>query len=292
MDLDRDGYGECYSNIKDGYGINIFKNGDRYIGFWDQNTMNNMGIYIFKSIDSMNRIVYLGEFHYGKFNGIGKLVKMTDDVNGEVIYKGNWSEGQKSDQGIHFYDNQQVNYQGSWLRDEKSGEGKLTFPGGEYVGHWQNNVRHGPGKLKKTENSFTTIYEGNWENDELLEGEITYLDMNGAELGKYRGQILDGKKHGHGVYNWRNMTYEGNFELDKIKGEGTVKANNYSITGYLSEYNEDNTNLQNLTAVINYENKDSFEGGVAIANGMVLREKGSYKFNNGDLAEGQFVDNP
>jgi hypothetical protein len=25
---------------------------------------------------------------------------------------------------------------------------------------------------------------------------------------------------------------------------------------------------------------------------MVLREKGSYKFNNGDFAEGQFVDNP
>ena len=75
MDFQRD-YGESYNNIKDGYGIHIFINGDRFIGFWEKNTMHGMGIYIFKSIEDFNRVAYLGEFYNGKFHGIGKLVRM------------------------------------------------------------------------------------------------------------------------------------------------------------------------------------------------------------------------
>jgi hypothetical protein len=33
FDLEGDS-GECFNSVRDGYGINIFKNGDRYIGFW------------------------------------------------------------------------------------------------------------------------------------------------------------------------------------------------------------------------------------------------------------------
>lgn len=33
FDIDKE-VGECFTNIKDGYGLNVFKNGDRYIGFW------------------------------------------------------------------------------------------------------------------------------------------------------------------------------------------------------------------------------------------------------------------
>ena len=128
FDLDRDSR-ECYSNVKDGYGINIFKNGDRYIGFWEKNTMHGMGIYVFKSLDS-TAIAYLGEFYYGKFHGLGKLVKMLDDQNGEIIYRGTWVDGKKSEQGIYFYENPHVYYQGGWVKDEKSGDGKLIFNNG------------------------------------------------------------------------------------------------------------------------------------------------------------------
>jgi hypothetical protein len=120
FDFDQ-GAGECYNNIKDGYGINIFNNGDRYIGFWEKNTMHGMGIYVFKSLEDVNGIAYLGEFYYGKFHGLGKLVRMQDDQNGEIIYRGTWVDGKKSEQGIYFYDNPQVYYQGGWFKDEKSG---------------------------------------------------------------------------------------------------------------------------------------------------------------------------
>ena len=46
-----------------------------------------------------------------------------------------------------------------------------------------------------------------------------------------------------------------------------------------------------MKAVINYPNKDVFDGYVAIRNGELLREKGVYRFNNGDVAEGHFSDN-
>jgi len=78
--------------------------------------MHGMGIYIFKS-ETDERVAYLGEFNYGKFNGIGKMVRMIDDSNGEVIYRGNWSEGKKAEQGVHYYDTQQSFYVGNWLHD-------------------------------------------------------------------------------------------------------------------------------------------------------------------------------
>ncbi len=77
FDIDKE-VGECFTNIKDGYGLNVFKNGDRYIGFWEKNTMHGMGIYVFKTIEGANPIAYLGQFFYGKFHGLGKLVRMLD----------------------------------------------------------------------------------------------------------------------------------------------------------------------------------------------------------------------
>ena len=43
--------------------------------------------------------------------------------------------------------------------------------------------------------------------------------------------------------------------------------------------------------MITYPNKDVFDGYVAITKGELLREKGSYRFSNGDVAEGHFSDN-
>lgn len=129
--------------------------------------MNGMGIYVFKSFDDSYVYAYLGEFHNGKFNGIGKLVKMQDDQNGEIIYIGTWIDGKKQEQGIYFYENPHVYYQGAWFKDEKSGEGKLIFNNGDYVGQWQNNVRQGQGKLKKInlDTGITLVYEGFWDSD-------------------------------------------------------------------------------------------------------------------------------
>ena len=103
---------------------------------------------------------------------------MLDEQVGQIIYRGTWVDGKKSEQGIYFYQNPTIYYQGGWFQDEKNGEGRFVFPNGEYIGLWQNNVRHGQGKLRKLDNKLILIYEGIWDSDELAEGEITYLDSN------------------------------------------------------------------------------------------------------------------
>jgi hypothetical protein len=54
----------------------------------------------------------------------------------------------------------------------------------------------------------------------------------GVELSRYRGQLYNGKKHGHGVYSWKGASFEGNFEDDRIKGEGTLKTGQLSLSGF------------------------------------------------------------
>ena len=40
--------GQTYTSIKDDFGVCIFKNGDRYLGYWKNRLMHGMGIYVFK----------------------------------------------------------------------------------------------------------------------------------------------------------------------------------------------------------------------------------------------------
>lgn len=95
-------------------------------------------------------------------------------------------------------------------------------------------MRHGQGRLKKIDiaNNSTLIYEGLWDSDELQEGEIVYMDTNGNELSRYKGSLHNGKKHGNGTYSWKNGSFKGIFEEDKIKGEGTLKTNQFSLSGF------------------------------------------------------------
>lgn len=43
--------------------------------------------------------------------------------------------------------------------------------------------------------------------------------------------------------------------------------------------------------MITYENGDKFDGIISIRDGKVRREKGTYHFENGDRADGQFREN-
>jgi hypothetical protein len=44
------------------------------------------------------------------------------------------------------------------------------------------------------------IYEGDWRNDDLIDGEITYLTLDSTRIGSYVGDIKNGKKHGKGTF--------------------------------------------------------------------------------------------
>ena len=170
--------GETFMTVKDDFGVCVFRNGDRYIGYWKDRKMDGMGIYVFHDEDPVLRTIYLGEFHQGRFHGIGKLARFQEST-GTMIYYGGWIEGKKAHQGRHYYPGQ-TQYFGLWANDQKQGEGRLVFPGGEFVGSWQQDRRQGFGRLRKAEGGLTLVYEGNWEGDDLPAGKLTYYDGNNS----------------------------------------------------------------------------------------------------------------
>lgn len=196
--------GEPYLSVKDDFGVCVFRNGDRYIGEWKNKKMNGLGIYFFQTPQN---VVYLGDFQDGRFSGIGKLARFQDNF-GEMIYYGSWLDGRKSNLGTHYYRPHSY-YFGYWANDCKQGEGKLIFQGGEFVGTWDKDSRQGFGRLRKVEGDITQVFEGKWEADFLPFGKVIYYDQNSTEVGRYEGELSQGRKHGKGKYNWRGAVYEG-----------------------------------------------------------------------------------
>lgn len=148
-----------------------------------------------------------------------------------MIYSGTWLEGKKAYQGLHYYQHPHTYYQGEWANDLKHGQGKLIFSNGEFEGKWEADRRQGPGQLRKTEIGITQVYEGQWEQDQLPFGKVTYYDQKSSEVGRYNGQLMEGKKHGVGVYSWRGAKYEGEFQNDCIQGKGLFKIGKTSFSG-------------------------------------------------------------
>ncbi|TXI87297.1 MAG: hypothetical protein E6Q36_07775 [Chryseobacterium sp.] len=50
-------------------------------------------------------------------------------------------------------------------------------------------------------------------------------------MGRYEGQLLQGRRHGKGCYFWRGVVYDGQFVDDRIRGEGMIKIGKTSFRG-------------------------------------------------------------
>lgn len=122
----------------------------------------------------------------------------------------------------------------------------ITEKGWFYEGYFEKGKFHGLGRL------FTSkmfIIEGIWEKGDILNGKIlnfkkkTYegqlknFEPNGygteiAEDYTYKGEFIDGKKHGTGKVEWKDGTwYEGEFVQGKIEGTGKYHWLDSEYTG-------------------------------------------------------------
>lgn len=62
-------------------------------------------------------------------------------------------------------------YEGEWVEGIKQGSGKYTFGSGDvFTGTYENNVRHGEGKLVKVDGEERTE---NWKEGKLINFNIT-----------------------------------------------------------------------------------------------------------------------
>ena len=128
--IDKEQYhGQAVGEIKDGYGICYYENGDKYDGNWKDNKKEGKGSYFYNE-------------------------------KGEV-YKGNFCNDFPNGMGIYYFKNGD-RYEGMFKDGKKHGEGTIIFSnGGKFKGEFKNDVKHGKGEYK---NKLGQVKYEYWDN--------------------------------------------------------------------------------------------------------------------------------
>jgi len=74
------GYWNSFTNKKEGYGQELFPNGTKYEGFWNNNEFDGKGRFIYENGD-----YFFGEWKNGKTDGVGTFVSSEG-----IRYEGGW----------------------------------------------------------------------------------------------------------------------------------------------------------------------------------------------------------
>ena len=166
---------------KTGKGLEIRKDGSKFVGSFKQNLREGKGRLIYANGD-----YYEGSFHKGKADGKGKL----------ITYEG-------------------VIYEGYFKNDKKNGFGKETWlDGSVYEGFFEEDYKTGHGKFLWKDGS---VYEGEFCEDKI-EGKGIYKWANGK---CFDGEWKDNKINGEGVFTWPSgRKYEGQYKNDLKDGNG------------------------------------------------------------------------
>jgi len=116
--------------LKEGWGIYLYSNNEKYEGFWQNNKIHGYGKYLFRAGEN---------------------------------YEGDWYEGRKEGVGILKF-NQGDRYEGEFYKDEFDGKGTFFYSNGDkFEGEWKTGKKHGQGTLWGKERKII----GEWLEDEL-----------------------------------------------------------------------------------------------------------------------------
>eukprot|EP00347_Sterkiella_histriomuscorum_P014329 403361287 len=190
--------------LKHGKGVQVWKDGAKYDGDWQDGKANGKGTFFHTNGD-----VYEGEFREDRANGQGTYYHK----NGSK-YTGSWKDDLKDGHGREEWEDGSY-YEGHFKSGAKHGQGRYQWADGSiYDGVWVDNNIEGHGKYKWPDNR---TYEGSWRENKL-HGKGLYTWVDGR---KYDGFYVDDKKQGFGTYIWPDgRKYEGYWHNGKQHGEG------------------------------------------------------------------------
>ena len=200
---------------------------------------------------------YEGKFSNGKLNGYGRLI----DLFGLICYEG------------IFKDNILMDGKGKILKIEESGEKTV------YEGDIKNMKKEGIG-IEKNKNY---TYVGSFSDDlKHGQGEINYNETDE----KYKGEFLNGKLTGIGIYQWANKcTYEGEFLDGKMHGKGVYKWPDGEM--YTGQYvNNVKEGYGEYVYKSGKRYKGQYKGGKPHGKGIIIDKKGNcleVEYENGKI---------
>jgi hypothetical protein len=184
--------GEFQRGKPNGYGIYIWSNGDKHVGFYRDGAKHGQGTNTFRNGEE-----YVGEFKDDKWNGQG-----TYNYSNGDRYQGEFKDNKKHGQGTYNHSNGD-RYQGEFKDKKKHGQGTYNHSNGDrYQGEFKDNKKHGQG-------TFYHLADNQYKGD------------------RYQGEFKDDKRHGQGTLTKANGTkYEGIFENDNFVREAKVNLPN------------------------------------------------------------------
>ena len=187
------------TNLKEGKGVAIFKDGSLYEGLWKEGERSWIGRMIYSDAS-----VYLGEWYKDIPNGYGVLI--SKEI-GSI--KGYWLDSKIHGKGFEIMTNGNT-YRGDYINGRKEGKGVFVWKEGNmYIGDFKDNKMEGHGVLlyditekPKSELKFESFngkkYKGAFQNN-LMNGKGLFLWPDGRS---YDGEYLNDKKHGMGEFKW------------------------------------------------------------------------------------------
>ena len=118
---------------KQGFGLQKWKDGALYKGYFYENKANFLGIFNHSDGD-----VFEGEFKNDRAYGYGKYLHS----NG-ALYEGEWVDDSQHGTGIEVWADKSQ-YRGDYIRGKKCGTGSYQWSdGSSYDGEWYENTLHG-----------------------------------------------------------------------------------------------------------------------------------------------------
>ncbi len=202
------------------------------------------------------------------------------DGKGSYIYKngskysGNFANSLPHGWGVMTQKNG-VKYEGEFNSGQKHGKGKIVFASGEiYEGDFKYDIIEGYGKMNYKKGD---VYTGNWAVGKPA-GEGKYIFFDGDV---YEGDFIDGMFSGYGKFTAKNGTYyEGEWLRNMKHGRGKMYSN-----GQLKEvYYENNKPMDTKEILPKPDLKDCLEV-------YCHNEKGKYRYKDGSVYVGDFVNN-
>ena len=222
-----------YRNKAHGYGIHIWKNGDRYEGEWQNSLKHGKGNDIFASGDT-----YLGQYYKGKPFGNGTYTW----INGNQ-YTGQFKNGLKHGRGKWIKSTTKVNsnkYDGEYFMDKKHGYGVFKWQSGNtYKGQYKEDQRHGYGEMYWTDGS---VYKGEW--------------IKGIQHGYGEMIFPDGNKK-IGIFD--NNTFVAASDLPDSHFEQIDKMKTLNVSHKSRDHLSLDTKLNNSLPIISHSRKTSIE---------------------------------
>ena len=159
--------------LREGKGIQIYKDGSKYVGYWKND----------------------------QANGKGRLIHADGNV-----YEGDWYNDKNQGRGTYeHFDG--AKYVGDWKEDRHHGYGVETWPdNARYEGNYEFGKKHGVGTFKWADGS---SYIGELNNNKI-HGKGVYTWSGDPR--KYDGEWRDNKMHGKGTFTWDDgRKYDGEY---------------------------------------------------------------------------------